>query len=183
MKKYIALALACFSTHSFADGASLDLNNDALRLSYQHTLAKNYDADFAWVHVKDVGNTVSAGLLLAQALNNDITASVGGKALFQQHDKQPDGMAMAVGGALRITPAANKNIALTGSLFFAPNVLSFGDMDDYREVEIRGEYQFSPQLVAYAGYRNNTADYNVNGVKVKNVDLYDGMMFGAQFKF
>ncbi|MBK9186504.1 MAG: hypothetical protein IPM78_09635 [Moraxellaceae bacterium] len=45
MKKYIALALACFTSHSFADSASVDLNNDALRLSYQHSLAKNYDAD------------------------------------------------------------------------------------------------------------------------------------------
>ena len=186
MKKYIALALACFTSHSFADSASVDLNNDALRLSYQHSLAKNYDVDLAWVHVKDVGNTVSAGFVLAQALNNDITASIGGKALFQQHDKQPDGVAMAVGGSVRITPAANKNFALTGSVFFAPNVLSFGDMDDYREVEIRGEYKLSEQFIAYAGYRNNSADYNVNGVKIKknkNVDLYDGMMFGGQFKF
>ena len=54
-------------------------------------------------------------------------------------------------------------------------------MDNYQEIEIRGEYQFSPQLVAYAGYRNNSADYNVpNG---ENRELYDGMMFGAQFKF
>ena len=65
-------------------------------------------------------------------------------------------------------------------------MLSFGDMDDYREVEIRGEYKLSEQFIAYAGYRNNSADYNVNGVKIKknkNVDLYDGMMFGGQFKF
>ena len=63
------------------------------------------------------------------------------------------------------------------------DLLSFGDMDNYQEIEIRGEYQFSPQLVAYAGYRNNSADYNVNGAKDKNRELYDGVMFGAQFKF
>ncbi|MFO1391199.1 MAG: YfaZ family outer membrane protein [Agitococcus sp.] len=183
MKKYIALALTCLSTYSFADSASLDLNNDALRLSYQHGLSKNYDADFSWTHVKDAGNTFAAGFMLTQVLNNDISAQIGGKALFQQHDKLPDGTAMAVGGSLRITPAANKNIALTGSLFFAPNVLSFGDMDNYQELEIRGEYTFSPQLVGYAGYRNNSADYDVNGTKLKNVDLYDGVMIGAQFKF
>lgn len=183
MKKYIALALTVLSTQSFADSASLDLNNDALRLSYQYAMSSNYDTDFSWTHVKDAGNTFAAGLMLTQALNNDLTAKVGGKALFQQHDKLPDGMAMAVGGSLRITPATNKNIALTGSLFFAPNVLSFGDMDNYQEIEIRGEYTFSPQLVAYVGYRNNSADYDMNGTKLKNVDLYDGVMFGAQFKF
>lgn len=183
MKKFITLALACISCHSFADSASLDLNNDALRLSYQHSLTKNYESEFAWVHVKDVGNTLSGGFTLAQALNNDITAHIGGKALFQQHDNLPDGMAIAVGGSLRVTPAANKNIALTGSLFFAPNVLSFGDMDNYQEIEIRGEYKFSDQLIAYAGYRNNSADYNMSGIKTKDVDLYDGVMVGAQFKF
>ena len=183
MKKYIALALGWLTGSSLADSVSVDLNDDALRLSYQHSLAKNYESEFAWVHTKDIGNTVSGGFTLTQVLNNDITANIGGKALFQQHDNLPDGMAMAVGGSLRITPAANKNIALTGSLFFAPNVLSFGDMDNYQEIEIRGEYKFSEQLIAYAGYRNNRADYNMNSVKVKNVDLYDGMMIGAQFKF
>ena len=69
------------------------------------------------------------------------------------------------------------------SAYFAPNVLSFGDMDDYQEFEIRGEYKVSEQLTGYVGYRNNSADYNVNGAKDKNRELYDGVMFGAQFNF
>jgi hypothetical protein len=184
MKKYAAIILACvFSSSSFADTLSLDLNDDALRLNYQHGLDKNYHTDFAWTHVKDLGDSLSAALTLTQSVNNDITAYIGGKALFQQHDHLPDGTAIAVGGAVRITPAANKNVALVASAYFAPDVLSFGDMENYQELEIRGEYKASEQLTAYVGYRNNTADYSANSIKVKNVDLYDGFMIGGQFKF
>jgi hypothetical protein len=87
--------------------------------------------------------------------NNDISANIGGKAIFQQHDHLPDGTAIAIGGSLRLTPAANKNFAVMASAYFAPNVLSFGDMDDYQEFEIRGEYKVSEQLTGYVGYRNN----------------------------
>lgn len=184
MKKFATIVLGCvLSTTSLADNLSLDLNDDALRLNYQHNLDKNYQTDFAWTHVKDLGDSLSAGLTLTQSLNNDITAYIGGKALFQQHDHLPDGTAMAVGGALRITPAANKNVSLMASAYFAPDVLSFGDMENYQELEIRGEYKVSEQLTAYAGYRNNSADYSANSVKVKNIDLYDGFMIGGQFKF
>ena len=184
MKPYAALILTCmFSTTCLADNLSLDLNDDALRLNYQHSLDKNYQADFAWTHVKDLGDSLSAGITLTQTLNNDITAYLGGKALFQQHDHLPDGTAIAVGGALRVTPAANKNIALVGSAYFAPDVLSFGDMENYQELELRGEYKVSDQLTAYVGYRNNSADYSANSIKVKNIDLYDGFMVGGQFKF
>ena len=62
MKKYVALILATLATPSFADNLALDLNDDALRLNYQYSLDKNYNTDFAWTHVKDLGNTFSAGL-------------------------------------------------------------------------------------------------------------------------
>jgi len=183
MKKYVALILATLATPSFADNLALDLNDDALRLNYQYGLDKNYNTDFAWTHVKDLGNTFSAGLTLTQSLNNDISANIGGKAIFQQHDHLPDGTAIAIGGSLRLTPAANKNFAVMASAYFAPNVLSFGDMDDYQEFEIRGEYKVSEQLTGYVGYRNNRADYDTNNVKIKNADLYDGVMIGGQFNF
>lgn len=183
MKKYVALILATLATPSFADSLALDLNDDALRLNYQHSLDKNYVTDFAWTHVKDLGNTFSTGLTLTQSLNNDISAHIGGKAIFQQHDHLPDGTAIAIGGVLRVTPAANKNIAVMASAYFAPNVLSFGDMNDYREIEVRAEYKVSEQLTGYFGYRNNRADYETNNIKIKNADLYEGIMIGAQFNF
>ena len=174
MKAPIALLLAVIASPSFADSLALDLNDNSLRLNYQHSLDTHYQADAAWIHTKDLGNTITAGFNLKQTLNNDISALIGGKAVFQQHDNWPDGTAIAIGGTLRITPAANKNVAVSLSGYFAPNVLSFGDMDNYRELELRGEYQVSEQLTAYVGYRNNRADYNLSGVKSNGIGLYDG---------
>lgn len=183
MKTKLALVLAIIAGPTFADSLSLDLNDDALRLNYQHSLDKNYQTDISWIHVKDLGNTFSGGLNLVQKFNNDLTALIGGKAIFQQHDDLPDGTAIAVGGTLRVTPAANKNVAVAASAYYAPNVLSFGDMDNYREFEVRGEYNVSPQLTAYVGYRNNRADYKAGGVEANGVKLYDGAMIGGEFHF
>lgn len=182
--KLLALT-ALIATPVLADSLSLDLNNDALRLNYGHEFSKNYTADFAWTHVKDIGksnengNTLSAGILLKQNIATGVDANIGGKAVLQQHDQLEDGTAVAVGGGLRFTPASNTKAALAASVFYAPNVLSFGDMKNYREFELRGEFAVSDQLTAYAGYRNNQADYDV----AKNVDLYDGFMLGGQFHF
>ncbi|PTQ90801.1 YfaZ family outer membrane protein [Agitococcus lubricus] len=174
-----AIVLASLASYATADNLSLDLNDDALRINYQHSIDANYQSDFAWTHVKDLGNSFSAGLGLNQQFNNDLSGAIGGKAVFQQHDDLPDGTAIAIGGTLRVTPAADKKLAIAASLYLAPNVLSFGDMDNYREFELRGEYKVSEQLTGYVGYRNNRADYDqANGVK-----LYDGAMIGAQFHF
>lgn len=183
MKTQLALVLAIVASPSFADSLSLDLNDDALRLNYLHSLNQHYQADVSWTHVKDLGNTFSGGLSLVQKFNNDLTGLIGGKAIFQQHNDLPDGTAIAVGGTLRVTPTANKNVAVAASAYFAPNVLSFGDMDNYREFEIRGEYNVSPQLTTYIGYRNNRADYDNNHVKANGVKLYDGAMIGGEFHF
>jgi hypothetical protein len=176
--KLLALA-TLIAAPAFADSLSLDLNNDAVRGNYGHEFSKNYTADFAWTHVKDLGNTFTGGINLKQKINNDLQAVIGGKAVFQQHDQLEDGTAIAVGGGLRFTPPANTKVGIAASLYFAPNVLSFGDMKNYQELELRGEYAFSEQLTGYAGYRNNQADYDV----AKNVDLYDGFMVGGEFHF
>ncbi|MDO8329564.1 MAG: YfaZ family outer membrane protein [Fluviicoccus sp.] len=176
--KFLALAVL-IAGPVFADSLSLDLNNDAVRLNYGHNFSKNYTSDFGWVHVKDLGNTYTAGINLDQKINEDLSATIGGKAVFQQHDRLEDGTAMAVGGGLSFTPPSAKQVSIAASLYFAPNVLSFGKMKNYQEFELRGEYEFSEQMTGYAGYRNNQADYDV----AKNVDLYNGLMIGGKFMF
>ena len=180
--KFLALAVL-IAGPVLADSLSLDLNNDALRLNYGHDFSKNYTADIAWVHVKDLGNTFTGGINLRQTLNSDLSAVIGGKAVLQQHNHLPEGTAIAVGGGLRLTPPSAKQFSIAGTVYYAPNVLSFGDMDNYREFELRGEYAFSEQLTGYAGYRNNRADYENGNIKAKGVELYDGIMIGGQFNF
>ena len=189
MKPRIVALLTLCAGPVFADSLSLDLNNDALRVNYAHDFSRNYTSDFAWIHVKDLGksndsgNTFTGGINLRQKINNDVSATIGGKVVFQQHDKYPDGTAMAVGVGVRFTPPANRSVGISGSLYYAPNVLSFGDMNNYRELELRGEYAFSDQLTGYVGYRNNRADYDYNGGSVNSVKLYDGVMVGGEFHF
>jgi predicted porin len=183
MKARILILAALLSSPVLADSLSLDLNNDALRINYSHDFSKNYTADAAWVHVKDLGNTFTGGINLRQTLNADLSAIIGGKAVLQQHDNLPDGTAIAVGGGLRFTPPSAKQVGIAGTVYYAPSVLSFGDMENYREFELRAEYAFSEQLTGYAGYRNNRADYESGNIKANGVELYDGFMIGGQFHF
>ena len=174
------LALTALSAApAFADTLSLDLNNDAVRINYGHEFSRNYNSDFAWIHVKNLGNTFTGGILLDQKLSDVITAGIGGKAVFQQHDTLPDGTAVAVGANIRFSPPELKNVSFGGSAFYAPNVLSFGRMKNYREFELRASYSASEQFSAYVGYRNNRADYD----NASSAKLYDGAMIGGEFHF
>lgn len=190
MKRHLAVLLALCAGPAMAESLSLDLNNDALRLNYSHDLSRNYTTDFAWVHVKELGNAKASGnaftggITLRQPLRGtDLTALIGGKVVLQQHDSFPGGTAIAVGGGLRFVPPTARDVGIVGTVYYAPNVLSFGNMANYTEFELRGEYTFSDQLTGYAGYRNNRADYDKSGVHYSDIKLYDGFMVGGEFRF
>lgn len=183
MKAPFALLFAVVASPVLADSLALDVNNDAVKLNYANELNKNYEADFAWTHVKDKGNNLSAGFSLKQDINSLLVANIGGKAIFQHNQHLPDGSVLAVGGRLTFTPYALRQLKLSAEAYFAPNVLSFGDIENYRETELRAAYQFSDQLTGFVGYRNYQADYKDNGYKLNDVRLYDSGMIGAEFHF
>ena len=96
----------------------------------------------------------------------------------KQNDKDTS-VAVALGGWYRYTiPEANR-ISLYGSLYYAPEVLSFTNLDHMYVYELRAEYMTMRNARAYISYGKTAIIYDDNTRKEAN----NGFAIGATVDF
>lgn len=88
-------------------------------------------------------------------------------------------MALALGGWYRYTlPQANR-ISIYGSIYYAPEVLSFTNLDHMYTYEFRAEYMTMRNARAYISYGKTVAVYENNS----RVEANKGFAIGAMVDF
>ncbi len=166
-----------------ADELDLSFNADAFRLIYALDLREGLRVDGGWLHHQDNGDAIHAGLQLVNQANlgpNPVIAGVGGRVVYTDGDRSSqDGFALAVGGSLRYTLPRYNRFSLEGEVFFAPDVLSTGDMEQYREGAVRVAYSITQQARVYVGARYLRGDYD----DVADVRFDTGMHLGVHLQF
>lgn len=88
-----------------------------------------------------------------------------------------DVFAIAVGGKLSYFIGRNRSTSVSATLFYAPDIISFGNADNVKDVSIRLETQLTEATRVFVGYRNLEFDLAVD----REVD--DGMHLGIQHSF
>jgi hypothetical protein len=68
-------------------------------------------------------------------------------------EENNDVFALAVGAQLRYELVHSRGIALVGSAFWSPDVLTFGQADNLTDLMARAEMRFADRLIGFAGYR------------------------------
>jgi hypothetical protein len=68
-------------------------------------------------------------------------------------EENEDVLALAVGLEARLNLAQGRALAVVGSAFYSPDILTFGSADNLRDFMARAEMRLSDQLVGFAGYR------------------------------
>lgn len=161
-----ALALLAFSASAFsANAIDLNLNNSSLRLKVDFELSNNILVDGSWFYDDDRGNVFGPGFHLTGAATggaNPVYAGLGGH-LFWIDSKtkgRDDGQAMPIGGFVRYTIPDHDRFSVGGSAYFAPSVLSFGDVDQYYEYNFWAGYHVLRDGVVYVGYRRIEAQFD-----------------------
>lgn len=96
----------------------------------------NTDLDFGPLEVK-LGPQAYAGLL--QDENNDV-------------------FALAIGVQLRFNLIPERDIALTGSAFYSPDVLTFGSADNLKDYMVRAEIRLGKRVEGFVGFRRFELD-------------------------
>lgn len=145
-----------------ATASSLDLNvsDDALRFGgrYQLESGNGLEVNADWLHHQDNGDVLGAGMLMvndAAAGRGALKVGVGGKLFYAAVDRRDaDGAALGLGGRFHWTAPQWNRLAFAGHGYFAPDVTSGGDIDDYTELGVRAEYLVLKNAHAYLGYRN-----------------------------
>jgi hypothetical protein len=179
---YICLAgllLATLGAPARAAEVDLSVNADAARLAVGVPIGNNLLVDGSWLYHSDHGYVVSAaGHVTGAASGADpLWAGVGLRLSYVNNDRgsQEDGVALGMGGFLRYTLPQYDRISFGGALYFAPGVLSFGDVDKLYDVEVWAGYSVIKDADVYLGWRKVEADFNDDGSKSMDSGLHIGL--------
>jgi YfaZ precursor len=143
--------------------------------------------------VGPAGTDLDYGLLFSE--NNDIIASVammfdtdldqvprlsfriGPQAYLARlvTSKKTDFFALAAGATARYLLIRRLGVAVFGSGFYSPGVLTFGSVHNLYDFTAGGEIRFTSQLVGMAGYRwLKVTTVNAPDIKVQN-EVFGGL--------
>ncbi len=160
---------------------SLDLNDDAARLTYARTLDNDtMRVDASWLHHQDNGNAASVGFHItgnAATESRPVNAGIGGRLyLVDAEDADADGQALAVGGFFEAKLPTYDRVGFGGHVYYAPDVLGFGDVDDLFDISARVTWSVLREGDVYLGVRNVKGDFGNRGEATLDTGLHIGFI-------
>ena len=100
-------------------------------------------------------------------------------AILTAKAQNNNAVALALGGMVRYAPFPDRRLGLIASLYYSPNIVTFGDTDRCAEIGARMEFEIIPQALVYLGYRRIEF-----GLEAKpNVILEEGAHLGVRIIF
>lgn len=179
-----ALALlACFPVFA-ANGLDLNINDKAARIAVEFDISNNLVVDGSWLHHQDRGNVLGAGLHVIGAATggrDPIQAGVGGRlvAADSKIAGRDDGLALPIGGFASYTIPDYDRFMVGGSVYYAPDVLSFGDMTKYLEYNAWAGYSILREAQVYLGLRSVRGSFKDS----PTVSFDSGLHLGIRLQF
>lgn len=179
------IGLCLLSSRALAAGADLSVSDESARLSLDFPLpSNNVMIDVSWLHHTDNGETLSLGGYvtgLAAGGGQALTAGVGTRFYYVDHDEgsREEGSSLTLGGFLRYQFPNYDRVAVGGSLFYGPGVLTFGDSDDFYEVGAWAGYSILQDAELYLGWRRIRTDFDDDG----NTTMDSGLHIGLRARF
>ena len=177
----LGLASGMVSTAQAAQ-LDVDLSDKAARIDYRFDLTDTgLTADLGLLHHKDDGDLLYAGIVLvgdATEAKEAFTAGLGLRLAALDANAAGDGAALAIGGFLRYVFPDYNRFVIGGDAYIAPSVTSFGDLERYYEVSLRGEYRITKAAGLYVGAREVKGDF---GPGYATID--DGLYVGISLDF
>ncbi len=165
--------LASFS--SAASNISLAFDNDNIVLGYDIEMQEALKLKGDYLQTIDNGYTVDTGLYAFQNVGSTFF-ELGAKAMRMDNDNG-DGYALAFGGlgGLRLT----EEFSLEAEFHFSPEILAFGDTENYTQWIARASYAVMPTASFFVEYNHTTVEYD----KKPEERLTSDILFGLAWVF
>ena len=165
LRHILAISIFSISSSALADALDINLSNDAAQFQYiasmGHVGQGKSEVHMGFLYNNSNNVLGDVGLLVENNGGNAAIASFGvGVKVVAGTIAKKNTVALALGGQVRLTPTDDKKFGIIGQIYFAPDVVTFGDADRYVETGVRMEYEIMPQAAAYLGYRK--IKFNVN---------------------
>ncbi|MEL7539098.1 MAG: YfaZ family outer membrane protein [Pseudomonadota bacterium] len=170
------------ATSAFATELDLNVNDDAARLTVAWDAGSRIQLDASVLTHQDRGEYVHFGAHLVDdaAVEVPLTAGLGGRLVYLSPDDiDDDEFALAVGGFVKyVFPNANR-FSVGAHLYYAPDVLGFGDLEEFVELGARASYNVLRDADIYIGARYIRAETDQG----PEVTLDNGLLIGVRFRF
>lgn len=189
MKKILLILLCSLSLPVAAETLDINVGHDSFRGEWSGPLSRllsgtsgEYDVGFLSrpedarkIFMPHVGLLVTGD---AGAPNMGLTAGLGGRVVYV-HRRPIDGGSLALGGQLGARfPAANR-FGFSAYGYIGPRIISFGEIDGYREYGASLDYEVIRNGAIYVGYRNINLDFDA----VRKVTADTGFHGGLRLTF
>ncbi len=163
----IALFLTLAAAASAAQSANLDFNlaTNAAAVDYTANLTDTgLEGDLSYLHHTDKVDIAAAGVDLtgnASPVGSPLIFGVGGKLFYiDPKGTGSSGSALGIGAHFRYTWPDYNRFVLGGELYYAPNIVSFQNVDHYMQVSVRAGYEVLRNADVYIGYRHVSASFD-----------------------
>lgn len=154
MKKLFLQCTACLalglSVSTYASELNVGLNDKTVSLDLIAPLAENVNADLGYLYSNDAGHLTQAGL----HMTHDVGVykfALGTKLSRLWAKNNKDATVMSIGGKFIID--LGSNLSFHNSAYYTPTVLAFGDADGHYQFNSQIQYNISPEMGLYTGYR------------------------------
>ncbi|MEL7310709.1 MAG: YfaZ family outer membrane protein [Pseudomonadota bacterium] len=179
-----AAAVLMLAVPASADELDLSVNDDTARLTYQwNHPTRAVRVDGGWLHNQDRGDVIHLGVHVtgdASSGNAPLVGGVGGRLVHVSPDIGPlDATVLAIGGFFRYTLPKYNRFNIYGHGYIAPDVLAFGDGDQFTEIEARVGYNVLRNADVFIGVRHIKTDFDPAGELTSD----NGLHVGIQLRF
>ena len=179
-----AAALLAFVTPASANELKLSFNADAFRIEFDRPFTGSaLQWGVGWLGNSDEGNVIHGNFSLTGKMAGGQSALTGGVGLRIAYTNgelsNQDGVGVAVGGFFRYAFPAVDRLFVAGHAYFAPSVLSVGELDQYQDFEARIGYNILREADLYLGLRYVEGQYD----KQRRAKFDSGLMLGVALRF
>lgn len=186
-RKWVLMACMLLTAgNALAESLDFNLNNDAARLTFSWDARDNkLTFDAGWLHHQDSGDVVHLGLHLVDFAASGPAApevGIGGKLFYVDGKTSPSssqGGALGLGGFFRYNFPQADRFGIRGQLYFAPDVVAFGDSTGYVEVSLGLTYDVLRDADVYIGARYVRAEFE----NAPDLTIDTGLHVGLRLKF
>ncbi|MCF1429054.1 MAG: YfaZ family protein [Shewanella sp.] len=158
------------ATH--ADEFKVGLNDDVVSVDMTSQLMPGLNGSVGYIYSEPEGHLAQLRL----ALTHDAGAhhlQFGGKLVHVWAEDHPDGTVLSVGGQYGLD--LGSNLSWQSSAYYTPSVLAFGDMDGFYELGSGIQYNLTPQMGFYGGYRYIHFEYEHARSETFDTGFYVGV--------
>ncbi len=169
-----------------ADSLELNLNNDAARLTFSWDARDDkLTFDAGWLHHQETGDVAHVGLHLVDFAASGPAApevGIGGKLFYVDGETLPSsssGGALGLGGFFRYQLPQADRFGIRGHVYFAPDVVAFGDLQRYMEFGVGISYDVLRDADIYVGVRYVNAEFE----NQPDLTIDTGLHIGLRLNF